>query len=738
MAGEDDSDDSDGTDIYDVDTATRTEKEEEPQPLFRIYEGSRIAVSKHMGKMWKQRIDAAIKAYVEVNKIWDEIFRYYNNHQGKSMETPRGIFKRGDGTENFIFSNLNIMLSAVYGKDPDITCSTIDEQDEPFCEALQALINTLFRRRSAMQAKPKIKKAIGLGLLTNLGVLKIDFTKKDDSRQKAIEEMTRLTAALAETEDMEDIEALYGQMEALEMNLEVYKESGPSLEGVLPFNMIIDPHAEQPDGLDGDWMCEVIYLPTAALTAEFTMPDPESDEDEGDRVLVYKPTHKAQFAEGSAGTREDGLGLVMEALQTSENDVKHHQEDERAAYIGMYYTQCYLIWDKVTRRKMLFHRDDWKWPIWVWDDPLKLSRFFPYFLFSFSMNTGGTVAPGETAYLLDQQDEVNDINRQLTRIRKTVFDFWFYNSELVNQDEVQDFINALRGDGGPDARKLLGVKAGDKKISELIECVKPPPLEMFEQLFNKQAIIEASNRISNTNDALRGVQFKTNTNVASVNSYQESLKLSVGAKADVVEDIVADLALSLAELCIQYYSPEQIVALIGQALGAGWQEMSLEEFSAEYNVEIVAGSMEKPNSVFKKKEALEIVQTMGQFAKAAPGATLRVALKVLAQAFTEVNIKKEDWAAIDQEVQANLQRGQTGAPGGGQPQPGGPPSRDAVMNLPPQIKAQIVKMHQQGATPQQLQQFIQQAVQQGGQQQQPQPGPQSQLPPPQPAQVGAN
>lgn len=728
MAGEDDNDD---TDVFDADAATKNEKVEEPQPLFRVYSGSRIAISRHVGKMWRQRLDAAVKAYVEVNKVWDELFKYYNNTQNKAIDTPRGVFRRGDGVENVIFSNLNIMLTAVYGKDPDVTCSTIDEEDQPFCDALEALLNTLFRRRSALQAKPKIKKAVGIGLLTNLGVLKIDFTLKDDSRQLAIQEMTTLTASLKDTENAEDVERIYGQIEALEMNLEVYKESGPGLSSLMPFNLIVDPYAEQPDGLDATWMVEKTYILTSALTAQFSQPDPENDDEESaeaNRVLVYKPTHKAVFApDTTSGSREDGLGLVMEALQHDENEVGHHQADERTAYLGMYYTECYLIWDKTTRRKYLFHRDDWKWPIWVWDDPLKLSRFFPYFLISFSMNTGGTVGVGETAYILDQQDEINDINRQLSQIRRTVFDYWYYNSDAVDEEAAESFTSALRGDGNPSAKKLLGVRAGEKKISDMIETVKPPSAD-YEKLFDKQKIIESINRLTNTNDALRGVQFKTNTNVASVQSYQESLKLSVGAKVDVVEDTVSDVALALAELCVQHYTKEDVEAIIGKVLAEGWQDMSLEMFNAQYNVDIVAGSMEKPNSVFKKKEAVEIVQALGQFAKGAPGATLRIALKVLSNAFTEVNIKKEDWLAIDQELAANMQAQQQGGMSG---QPGQAPpgqvTQQQVMSLPPQIKMKIVQMHKAGAQPQQIQQFIQMALQQGGQQQQPQPGPQ--LPP---------
>ena len=98
-------------------------------------------------------------------------------------------------------------------------------------------------------------------------------------------------------------------------------------------------------------------------------------------------------------------------------------------------------------------------------------------------------------------------------------------------------------------KHILGVKAGEKgKVQDCIQAFAPPSLQ-YEMLFDKPKIFDAVNRITNTSDALRGVQFKTNTNVASVQSYQESMRLSVGAKVDVIEDTVADIALGLAELC---------------------------------------------------------------------------------------------------------------------------------------------------------------------------------------------
>jgi hypothetical protein len=735
------------TDIYDVDAAgeddspvTRRRGDKEPPPVYRIYEGSRIAISSSVGKLWQRRVNAAVKAYEQVTIMWDEVFKYYNNNQGKPIESSRGVFKRGDVTENVVFSNLNVMLPAVYSKNPDITCSSADSTEQDFCKALEKLINTLFR--TSLRAKMKIKKCVGIGLLTNFGILKLDYTRKDDSREIAVQQMTEITTALAKAKNQEEVSMLYGQLEALEMNMEVMKPSGPSLNNVLPHNLIIDPYAEMQDGTDAEWMAERVFLPTSMLTQRFTKPDPEAPTDPGkleagSRVLIYKPTHKASF-DTSQGKRDDGLGFVQEAMEGGVQSI-HHTDDERTAYLNMYTTECYLIWDKLTHRVMLFHRDDWSWPLWVWDDPLNVSRFFPYFIIGYTMSTGGTVAVGETAYYMDQQDEVNAINRKLKRMRTSVFDYFFYNADKTDSDQIEKMLNGMRGENlGSDSKHVLGIKAGEGKIADIFESLYPR-MDQYKELFNKQDLLDSINRITNTSDALRGVQFKTNTNEDAVNTYQESMKLSVGAKVDVVEDAVADIAISLSELCVQYMTQNEVIGLIGPTLGQYYRQMSVAQLNSMYNMEIVAGSMEKPNSVFKKKEAVQIAQAVGQFAQAAPGATLKVMLKVLEQAFTEVVIQPEDWAAIDAEIQAKTSQGVGSAtgtqPGGNQPQeqpPGGAPAgspaaptpsptqgpgtqpgqniEQLLANIPPDVKQQVVQMKQQGADPHLIMSYLLQHV----------------------------
>ena len=175
------------------------------------------------------------------------------------------------------------------------------------------------------------------------------------------------------------------------------------------------------------------------------------------------------------------------------------------------------------------------------------------------MNTGGTVGVGETAYILDQQDEVNDINRQMAKIRRAV-DYFYYNSDVITADEAEKFIAGIRGEtaGG---KHILGVKAGDQgKIQEMIQAFAPPSLQ-YEMLFESPRF--SSRLIGSLTPVMRFVECSSRRipTLASVQSYQESMRLSVGAKVDVIEDTVADLALSLAELCVQNMSTQEVASL---------------------------------------------------------------------------------------------------------------------------------------------------------------------------------
>lgn len=718
MADRDDIPDDDG-EVFDVDSVGENKKpEKEPEPLYRIFSGSRIPVSKHLGPRFKTMRDLAIRANDLVNKSWNECVRYYNGHQEKAEQTNRGTFRRGDSTENVVYSNINVMLPAIYSKDPDFVVNTTDGEDQDFATSAKTLLNALFKAKKWLNSKHKIRRAVGFSLLTNCGVMKLDYVQKEDSREHVVEEMEKLGREALKSKNQQELADVYGRMAALETSMEVFQPSGPNMSTVLPWNWVIDPNAENPDGLDANWQMERVWFATEFIKAKYMRPCP-NEEDSDRYVYLYKPTHKAVLDEGGDGEKNDALGLVLNEL--SGEQVVDNEEQERAGYRNQYYTECWMVWDKTTRRVYLFARDDWTWPLWVWDDPFKLTQFFPYFLISFGMSTGGTVTVGETSYYLDQQDEINEINRQVARIRRSIFNHWFYNSEAINRDEVEKLTKAIKGaaDGTREV-SVTGIKLGDGgDLKKVFTSIDPPSIE-FEAFFNKEPILNAINRISNTSDAVRGVQFKANTTEDAVQSYQDAARMSIGAKVEIVEDRLGEMGYSLLEMCVQFMDKQTVEGIIGKKAAEGYDQMPIEQFQSMITAEVVAGTTEKPNSTFKKREAIQVAQAVGQFADAAPGTAMMIILRMMENAFSEVNIRKEDWEMMFEEIKARTQRGDSTGQGGqppaegGQPPQGGQPQGDGLppelANLPPEVKQKVEEMKASGAGDQEIIAFLKNAV----------------------------
>ena len=721
----------------------KADKEKKEVAPYQVYPDSKIPVSKAFGSLCRTMVDSAMKANELIHEAWEQCFAYYNNHQVKISESSKGTFSRGDITENMVYSNINVMLPAVYGRDPDIAVNTTDKEDEEFSKCASNLLNALLKGKNLLNCKPKIKKAVGVALMTNFGIVKLDYVLKADSTDSVMTDLMEVTKEIEKAKSQKSLESAYGKLAAIESVANVFEPGGPKLRNVMAKNLVIDPVAEMPDGTDAGWMAERCYLPTNFLKHKFT----RKNKDENAWYYIFKPTHKAIFSSGnSTNTKDDAYGLVLETLG---GETSAQENDEVAGYRSLYYTECWFFWDKATRRTSLFAADDWTYPLWIWDNYTKTTRFFPYFIIGFGLSTGQTTTVGEVSYYLDQQDEINQINRQVSRIRNSIFNFFFYNSHKISQADAEILMAAVKR-GFVDEQSVIGVKVPEgTKISDVFESLVPPSLN-YEALFNKEPTMQSINRISNTSDAIRGTQFKTNTNEASVQSYQDAARMSVGAKIEVVEDVMSDLCKALLEQCVQNMSQTEVETLVGSDIAKAWQNMTLDEYNKRFALDIVPGTSEKPNSVFKKKEAIQVAQAIGQFASSAPMTSMKVALRVLEQAFTEVVIKPEDWDMMEQEMQANMARGNsTGAPAPPQPGQNGPPPSGGpagaqgapppgdippeLANLPPQVKQHVMEMHQQGAPPQQIAQFLQKAVQatHGGA-----PGGGGQPPPPPPPGAG--
>jgi len=696
---------------------------EEYSPSYKMMADTKIPVSKQMGKLWKSRRDQA-KAKLTNEGIadaWDECIRYYNNDQvtqskvSGSPNTSR-MARKGTGvsdehieTENVVFANTTALVPATYAKNPDVELTPSDKHDEKttlFATTCERLINTLFAKKVSpgINLKPKARKCIIMCTLTNVAYMEIGWTDKEDSTEATLAEIQQYADKLAKAKDIHEIEEIEGCLAALEDTIDVLSPSGPWAKFRHPKDVLRDPATTHNDLTDCNWVMIADFVPTNLLRAVyFKKSEDKSDEWES----IYAPTHILNAKSGGGHDEE----INNFSLLDGHKDYHAYGYEDEESYGKAKYTKVWRVYDKVTRRLMLFNDKNWSWPIWVWDDPYNLTNFFPIYCLEFYTDPEGDYARSEVMYYLDQQDAINEIaserRRAIAWARKNIF---------YDVDAIKDNAMISAWLSGAEKGGAVGVKVPDgKKIADLIFSV-PPPSGQFMQLFDPQPYLQAIDRVSSVTNVMRGVEYKTNTTNKAIESYESQTQTRLDEKIDQIEEFIGNIGAGLLELCVSKMSKEMVAALIEDKSAEVWAAltpMSPQDLHAKFSLRMVGGSALKPTARAKKEEAIQIAQVLGQFGKAVP-ATMLIILKVFERAFDEVVITEEDWAMIRASVEQQLQPEQPEQ----QQQPGGDQIAEMeqmINQLPPQAKAAIGQATAKGVPIRQAVEEVMMRVQQSKQ-----------------------
>ena len=239
----------------------------------------------------------------------------------------------------------------------------VDEVGDAFARSIQKLIDKLFGMKFApgVNIKPKAKKAVVIALLTNRAWFEVGYTNKDKSSEQAISDLQKLSDELAAAKDDKEIKRIEGALTALDEKVEFLQPSGPFLRLRMPHQVLIDPNSSDPWLNDANWVLIEDMLPTSYINAIYGQPDPNNP-DSDDVYSVFEPTHVLNG--GSGGGDEENFTLFQK-----DNAYSAYGFDSKDAFDKACMTKIWYAWDKVTRRLEMYADNDWKWPIWVWDDP---------------------------------------------------------------------------------------------------------------------------------------------------------------------------------------------------------------------------------------------------------------------------------------------------------------------------------------------------------------------------------
>lgn len=686
------------------------EQEQDIGPLYRVFEGSKIPVAKSMGQLCQSRIEQAKSSRLDIEDCWSEAFRYYENDQ---MSHRKGATDRAGGTrygrgtsadsttwtstENVVFSNAVTMLPMLYAKNPAIECTAINPTNEPFVTAAEALINALLNMKDApgLNFKNKARRGVLSAYLMNAAYLKLDWTQKQDSSEEAIAELQALSTQLEKAKNKKEINDVEGKIRALDEKVNFLSPSGPSVSLISPFRVYVDPTSLEPDHSDANWIAYYDYIPSSYLKAVYGRKVGE------EYRSVYEPTHVLR-AGSSTTAIEDEVNSFSLINQSSDIEGKSYGYRTKAAFNAAQYTKVWYYWDKTTRRVMLFSDADWTWPLWVWDDPLKLLGFFNLHRLHFHETLEGSQPKGEVTYYLDQQDTINDINSTLHQARNWAKRNIFFNKNVgITQKEVEEVLK------GPDGTaRGIDVPEGQKMSDVLFSLV--PPAMAFPELLSTEQQFLAINRITGLNEALKGGQFKTNTTNKAVDTYQKNTDIRVDERIDAIEDWIGDFAWSLLQLCTRYWTQQDVAKIIGDEAAKGWQQIpDSAVLRTTLNMRIVGGSTDKPTSKAKKQEAIQIAQVLGQFGNGIPAVGL-VVLRILSRAFNnEIVINQGDWDILIKSMEDAANSAGAGPGGAGGAQGGDPNApvdvkekmKQLIDSLPPEGKAKLQELVDGGMAP---------------------------------------
>lgn len=606
----------------------------------RLLSENAIPSPTKIGEIFKQRYEDSLKLYEEYHKDWKTAIEIY--HNTGSVEISEEIRAP---EQNFVRTIVQTLLDLMYMQNPTAEFSTTldDQSARDFASLMSNIITIFVNKRNGFNLRPHVLLQMALAHLTNFGILKLTYTKQEVSRERVLALYAKAKEQLQKEDDPEQAAVWYNLIDTLYDRLGQTQPFGLGIKNVWPMHFFVDPEAKMLDLTDAQWTLEIDFIDTAFLKSEYMFLDE-------DNKWRYK-YDKNKFFDAkvsAADSTEELQSKILDKLMPEEAQDKTRLRIKDK-------TACVWIQDRATRQTYLYILDRWDTPVWVYEDELKLSRFFQYFILSYSAGTGSIVKKSESSYYIPFQNEINEVERMKAHVRETAFNTYVYNSDAVDPTEVTKLLKEISKRS--KTPRVIGVKLRDREL-ELEKIIKPflMPAAQIEPLFNVDSQVKAIDNASRLSSAFRGQEFKTNTTNQAIQQYQSQTNSRLEPMTDAVEDVAAQIFWAVSEVIVSQYPPEEISNLVGITAAKSFKNMPVDLYNQTISMTVEAGSSEKENSNNKKQEATQVIQMLGQFGKAAPQSILTLIFKMVRNVFSRKLISDADIASLQQETSTNLQQ----------------------------------------------------------------------------------
>lgn len=608
---------------FDLEMKSMDETVDEFQPLFKMISDNKIPVSKKEGILWKERLELCRKRTEDLSEAWETIKDVYlgkSNAPSLDLDKKRSFIHQEDKVfENLLWANTIGINRETVMKLPHIEITTAYEPHEAIAQAYERAINNYMGQigNSGLNCKEKLKKADISAQLTNRGIIRLDWNDKVDT-DKLFGDIRNIEQKLAAATSTKEVQKLEGELYAANEKLSTSGMSGAQLTLIDPTRLFVDPNSQLESGLDADWMIEERIEFESILKAKYGT-------DEG---TVYAGEKSKIESSDKDKFREECINYAS-------------GEDTDVTSDNLRTVKTYYVWDKLKKRLYLYQEGKWDYPLWVWEDPYGLERFFPYYILSYNYGvTDSNILP-EAAYYLPLMNGLNKINSMVDKARDRAFGTVIVDKKYrINEKDLQNIA------AGKPGYVLVDTPEG-KTARDGVTGMITPGMEN-PALVNKFDLYQSIAKLCTADNITRGEEYKANTTNMAIQQYSSGRKVIIGVRVDALLAFYCAMARDILQLMIDRLTEDEWLKFVTPSDAQIITSSRIAIYDTSFT--LVGDDTVEPTAAIKKQEAMQLAQILGQFAAATPAVSI-VALKAISRAFNEVVITDNDWAMIFQSLQ---------------------------------------------------------------------------------------
>ena len=500
-------------------------------------------------------------------------------------------------TTNLIGAFIDILVSLLYARDPDVSvrkAPQVDEsntrQFEQLAKTLEIVISKVWRRANLKKAARKSVRSVlsnSEGWFKAMMVSdKIPQPEVEKALNDAKETHARLVAnkkimddpdSADKSEQDELIAKQAALMETLQDQIEVAVTKMFVVDYVPTEQIQVSTDVSSiSDYLDADWISNEIYVQKDDALERF---DGLTKEDLQPAKEYYqrRPKDTASHNLDSANPQGTITAEQSQMFTTSTPD-----KDSPA------FVRVVELWDRTDKHVYTMIDGVKKWAKPPYTPPYPTSRFYPYFYVAFYEVDGQRHAQSLSWRLYKLQDEYSSVRSNFRLVRSRAIPATLFNATLIDDAEARKITDSKQ-------QELIPVRPSNPDAPLANVFAAKPVAALDPRMYDPTYILNDMERLSGVQEALSSaINAPGNPRTATeANIQQAGTNARTSANRDSLEDMLTDLARYTAEQTLQCLSIPEVQRIAGPK--AFWPEgMSIEDLFTMVEVEISAGTTGKP------------------------------------------------------------------------------------------------------------------------------------------------